>query len=50
MFGVVETDLLHTEATLVLQGSSDGAVVAGNVFHNLTMHGNNKNGCWSIVE
>ena len=42
----------YNDATLALKTLSDGAcaVVAGSLFHNLTVLGKNEKACWSILE
>ena len=48
----IKNDTAYKDTTLALKTLSDGAsaVVAGSLFHNLTVHGKNEKACWSILE
>ena len=52
--GVINNDLVYSNATLTLMAFSDGAcaVVADSLCHNLTVGllGNNENACWLLLE
>ena len=52
MCGAIKNDVIYNNATLALKAFSDGesAVVAGSLFHNVTVLGKNENACWSILE
>ena len=52
MCGAIENDSVYNDVTLALRALSDGAcnVVAGSLFHNLTLLGKNEKACWSILE
>ena len=51
--GAIKSDLVYNnEGLTITQTLSDGAcaVVAGSLFHNLTVLGKNEKACWSILE
>ena len=50
--GAIKNDSVYGEATMTLKSSSGGAcaVVAGSLFHNMTVLGKNEKACWSILE